>query len=99
MRLSSMWLTLPFGLVAFVGCSRAVTSEECETLLERYTDKQIDQSHPSTSSRERSKFRQLVQLKSQLDPEFAACQQRVSRSQLECAMTAESADQIERCLL
>lgn len=81
------------------GCGRSVSSGECAALLERYTEKQIDQAKPSASTRQRTEMLRAVRVKAQLDPEYARCSDAVSRSQFECAMQADSADQMERCLL
>lgn len=81
------------------GCGPSVTEVECRELLDRYTDKQIDQARPSTGHAERLRLRQAAQERSVLDPEFRACPDRLKRHQFDCAMAAHTADQIERCLL
>ncbi len=68
-------------------------------LLERYTEKQIDQARPSASGRERMQLLRSVRVKARLDPDFASCVDQLNRSQFECAMAAHNADQMERCLL
>ncbi len=81
------------------GCRPPLDESECIRLLDRYTDKVIDQARPSASTAEHRELMLAARKKAELDPEFAECTDRVSRSQFECAMEAQSADQIERCLL
>ena len=105
---SAFWLAVVriFSSVAFFtaalclsGCGRSLEEPECVKLLDRYTDKVIDQARPSASTAERRELTLAARKKAELDPEFAECSNRVTRSQFECAMAADSADQIERCLL
>ena len=86
-------------LILFAGCSEPLTDDECLLMLDRMTDKQIDQARPSTGHVERSEKMMEARKLSKSDPEFARCSSRVSRAQYECAMAAGNADQMERCLL
>lgn len=93
-------LSVFFVPVCFLfGCGPRLEEPECVKLLDHYTDKVIDQARPSASTAERRELTLAARKKAELDPDFAECSDRVSRSQFECAMEAESADQIERCLL
>ncbi len=85
--------------VLAVGCGRSLSEEECRGLLDRYTDKLIDQSRPSVKPVERQDLLDQARSKASTDPEFLACPTRVRRSQYECAMDAPDVDAIERCLL
>ena len=101
-RTTSWWLPKLCVLSVLLGtaaCQEPLSSEECQDLLTHYTEMQIEQARPSTSTRERLELKRAAQTKAQLDPEFARCSSAVSRTQFECAMQAPSADQIERCLL
>lgn len=68
-------------------------------MLDRYTDKLIDQSKPSLKPLERQDLILKARQKAAADPEFQSCPRRVRRAQFECAMAAGDADAIERCLL
>lgn len=83
----------------FCCCAPPLKQEECLRLLERYTDKQIDQARPSTKPSDRARMLIEAERLALGDPEFLACTDKVSRSQYECAMDAGTADAIERCLL
>ncbi len=80
-------------------CGPRLSEEECRTLLDKYTEKVIDQAKPSLSQGERIEKQQQARKMAELDPEFAKCASEVSRSAFECAMRANNADEIERCLL
>lgn len=84
---------------SLVACDRPITDEECGQLLDHYTDKVIDQTRAKANRGERRQLLLEARQKAELDPEFAECSRRVSRAALDCAMSAQSADQIERCLL
>lgn len=80
-------------------CQKPLEEGECLDLLDRYTDRVIEQSRPSTPRARRAELQKQARKKAQLDPEFARCARAVSRTQFECAMAAGTADQIERCLI
>lgn len=80
-------------------CSKSVNEEQCGQLLDRYTDKVIDQARPSTKAAERLELQQAARKKAKLDPAFSQCSARVNQEQFDCAMAAGNADQIERCLM
>lgn len=81
------------------GCGKPLSQEECGALLDHYTEKVIDQARPKATRAERSELILEARQKAELDPEFSACGSRVSRNEFECAIQAQSADQIERCLM
>ena len=81
------------------GCRPALSQDECDQLLERYTDKLIDQTRPSATPGEHAKLISETREAAARDPLFARCALEVSRSQFECAMAAPNVDSIERCLL
>lgn len=82
-----------------IACAEPLSEAECFDLLDRYTDKVVDQARPGASSAERSELQLQARQKALLDPEFSVCSAAVSRAEFECAMAANTADDIERCLL
>lgn len=86
-------------VLAASACGPKLSQEECHELLDKYTEKVIDQGKPSLSQGERIEMKQQARRLSELDPEFAKCSDEVSRSEFECAMQANNADEIERCLM
>jgi hypothetical protein len=86
-------------VIGLSGCQPHISAEECRALLDHYTERQVEQARPSTNARGRIELQQEAQKKALIDPEFERCPQVLTRIQFDCAMTAHSADQIERCLL
>ncbi len=87
-----------------LGCNgslfgKRLSEAECHELLDRYTNKMIDQSTSSIRPAEREERIMQARRLSQLDPAFAECASRVSREAFECAMKSGNADQMERCLM
>jgi len=96
-HLSSALLVTTAVLVS--GCRRAPSSEECNQLLDHYVELLVNSDRPGTNAGELHKLQTLARQKATLDPAFAECSKRVSRSALECAMSATNADKLEQCLL
>jgi hypothetical protein len=99
---SARWsrgLCLVPAMASLTACQPHISAEECRALLDHYTERQVEQARPSTNARGRIELQQEAQKKALIDPEFERCPQAVTRMQFDCAMTAHSADQIERCLL
>jgi hypothetical protein len=86
-----------FALGCF-GCGRSPTPAECTALLDRYTEKLVGSDRPDVKPGELEKLKADARLRAGEDPEFAACSRKVSRSQYECAMRAETVDSMEICL-
>ena len=91
--------SLVVGALLLTSCGKPVTQSECDQLLQRYTEKVIDQARPSTNQAERLELIAKTRQAAKIDPAFATCTQQVSRTEFECAMAANNADEIERCLL
>jgi hypothetical protein len=97
-RSAGLWGTLVLGL-ACSACQPRLNDEECFQLLDRYTDKVIDQARPGAGQAERMELAQKARKLAQQDPAFTECSSRVTRKAFTCAMDAHNADQMERCLL
>jgi hypothetical protein len=87
------------GALHVVACSKPITEDECGQLLDHYTDKVIDQTRSKANRGERRQMILEARQKAKLDPAFSECSSRVTRAAFDCALSAQSADQIERCLL
>jgi hypothetical protein len=81
------------------GCGKRPSPEECEALLDHYVELLVNSDRPGTNAAEKHKLQLQAREKAKEDPEFAACSERVSRRQLDCAMNASNADLLEQCLL
>ncbi len=89
----------PLLVLALLGCHEKVSPPECQALLDHYVEllAQSDGKTPSTEEIQRMQREARVEAAS--DPQFARCSEEVSRQELECAMKAHTADDVERCLL
>jgi hypothetical protein len=80
-------------------CGKPPTHDECDALLDHYVELLVSSDRPGTSAADLHKLKLLAREKAKIDPEFAACSDRVSRRAFECAMSAPNADVLEQCLL
>ena len=85
-------------LLAF-GCGKRPSHDECEALLDHYVELLVNSDRPGTNAAELHKLQILARDKAKDDPEFGQCTERVSRRELDCAMSAANADVLEQCLL
>jgi len=86
-------------MLCCVSCGKRPSHEECSALLDHYVELLVDSDRPGTNAAEKHKLQLLARDKAKEDPEFAACSERVSRRELDCAMNASNADVLEQCLL
>lgn len=80
-------------------CSRPVSDAECLQLVERYGDLLLKTNNPEISAAELSALSGEVRHRALSRPDLTRCGGQVSRSEWECAMSAPTVDDIERCLL
>ncbi|MET0795712.1 MAG: hypothetical protein ABW061_29610 [Polyangiaceae bacterium] len=88
-----------FCVLSASGCGKAPTHDECDALLDHYVELLVSSDRPGTSAADLHKLKLQAREKAKVDPEFAACSDRVSRHAFECAMSAPNADVLEQCLL
>jgi hypothetical protein len=81
------------------GCGKRPSPDECAALLDHYVELLVNSDRPGTNAAELQKLQLQARDKAREDPEFAACTERVSRRELDCAMSASNADLLEQCLL
>ena len=81
------------------GCQKRPSADECTALLDHYVELLVNSDRPGTNAAELHKLQLLARDKAKQDPEFGQCTERVSRRELECAMSASNADLLEQCLL
>lgn len=81
------------------GCGTPLTNDECNELLDHYTERLAHSKDPDLPDPEVERLKAEARKKAAEDLEFARCSKKVSRSQWECAMHAPSVDEVERCLL
>ncbi|MCA9645172.1 MAG: hypothetical protein KC492_30990 [Myxococcales bacterium] len=99
-RLRGPWALLAVPCVAlFSGCSKPIDRAECDQMLDRYVGFLMQNQEPGVPFEEIRKKQREARVKAESSSEFAACTDRVSRKQYECAMQAPNADRLEQCLV
>jgi hypothetical protein len=92
-------LTLALASFCVFSCAEPLSEEECGSLLDRYVAVLAGSDRPGTTDSELVRLKAQAREKAAHDPSFRKCASRVSRSQFQCAMKADSADRLEQCLL
>jgi hypothetical protein len=80
------------------GCRPKVTPVECDTLLDRYARLVVTETYPDASAERVSLEEQRERAEARGDDAFKNCSSEVSRAEFDCAMRAETADTLEKCL-
>jgi hypothetical protein len=80
-------------------CGKPPSHDECDALLDHYVELLVNSDRPGTNAAELHKLQLQARDKAKDDPEFKACNARVSRHAYDCAMSAGNADLLEQCLL
>lgn len=90
---------LALGLLT--GCGQPLSADECDSLLDHYTKKLVLEEHPKTEAQEVHRKQEEARELAHRDPvyEFEQCPKKVSRRQFRCAMSAETVNSIEQCLV
>ncbi len=88
-------LTVPW----FVACAEPASPEQCTQLLDRYVERLGNSDGREPSSEEILRLQREARARAAASAEFARCPEHVSKRQYECAMRANSADEIDRCLM
>jgi molybdopterin-guanine dinucleotide biosynthesis protein len=81
-----------------IDCRPKVTSVECEKLLARYARLVVTEGYPDASADRVSLEEQREQREARGDDAFKNCSSEVSQAEFNCAMRAETADALEKCL-
>ena len=92
---------LLLGLVGLplAACSKPLSTDECERLLDRYVELLVRSDQPDLMAEELVRMKREARSKAASDPAFRSCSREVSRTQYECAMSASDADKLEQCML
>ena len=85
--------------LATASCGQPPNAAECVALLDRYVSLLATSDRPTISETELIRLRQEARELSAQNPAFRDCPARVSRRQLDCALSAPNADRFEQCLL
>ena len=102
-RVSPEWLPILCVLGAAVlggstGCKPKASQAECDALLGRYAALVVTEKFPDASAAQISLEEQREKVEARGDDAFKNCSSEVSRTELECAMHAATADALEKCV-
>ena len=86
---------LALGLSA---CSRPLDAQECNDLLDHYTDLLAKNRDPEVSGEDLLRLKKEARARAAQSREFSRCSSKVSRAEWECAMKAPSVDEAELVL-
>ena len=68
-------------------------------MLDRYVELLMKESAPKADPAEVDRKKAELRARSRDDPQFHACTEEVTKSQLDCALAAPNADVLEQCLV
>ncbi len=86
-------------LLVLPACSRPLDAEECNELLDHYTELLAKSQDPDVTGDELIRLRKKARARAAQTREFSRCSAKVPRAKWECAMKAPSVDEAERCLM
>lgn len=87
-------------LALLAGCRRAaVTEDECQRLLDRYTEQLARVDRPHLATAELQRLQAETRARAAAHRPFQDCPRQTSREQMDCALGAYNPDEIERCLV
>ena len=78
---------------------RPITQDECDRLLDRYVEMQVRIDDPKPRAETLDRARAAAKALAVTNPAFRSCTRDVTRESMDCALVANDADQIERCLI
>lgn len=87
--------------LASTACRSPLTQVECTRLLDHYTELLVREENPEATPDLVAMHKEQARRAAAEDSrfEFASCPDHVSRRSFECAMSAHSVDEVERCLI
>lgn len=90
-----------FAALLAAGCKRGAppTRDECDRLLDRYTEALLRADGHKPTPVELERAATGARERAATHAAFARCTRDVSRESIECAKKVYSADEIERCLI
>lgn len=80
------------------GCKPRANQTQCDLLLDRYARLVVAEKYPDATDALYGAERDRERAEARGDDAFKNCTSEVSRAEFECAMRAQSADALEKCL-
>jgi hypothetical protein len=80
------------------GCKAKATQTQCDLLLDRYSRLVVAEKYPDATDAVFNTERDRERAEARGDDAFKNCISEVSHAEFDCAMRAQSADALEKCL-
>lgn len=92
-------LSAPLLALLLSACDPPIAARDCDALLDHYVEllSRSDGKKPTTE--EILRLQREAHARARAGREFSRCPEEVSKRQLDCALAAHTADDVERCLL
>jgi hypothetical protein len=90
---------VPLALAAASCRAKPVTKDECDRLLDRYTEGLVRANSPKASGQEIEHGLAEARQNASSSKPFQSCTKDVTREEMDCALAAWGPDAIERCLV
>jgi hypothetical protein len=84
--------------LAFAGCKKKATPQQCDELLARYATLVVKEKHPDAGADQIKAEQDREREEAKRDEAFRNCPSEVSKAELECAMAAPTTDAMLKCL-
>ncbi len=85
-------------LASSPGCKPKASGAQCDQLLDRYAELVVTERFADAGAEQIKAEREREKSEARGDDAFKNCSSEVSRTELDCAMRATSADALEKCL-
>jgi hypothetical protein len=85
-------------LASPAGCKPKASGAQCDQLLDRYAELVVTERFADAGTEQIKAEREREKSEARGDDAFKNCSSEVSRTELDCAMRAPSADALEKCL-
>jgi uncharacterized protein YgbK (DUF1537 family) len=84
--------------IVLVGCSKKVTQSQCDTMVQHYAELVVRDTKKDASAEEIKAEQEREKNEAKSDDAFRNCTSEIEPADYDCAMKADSADAMEKCL-
>jgi hypothetical protein len=97
LRIASLCV-VALAVASIAGCKPKATGAQCDQLLERYAQLVVTERFADAGPDQIKAEREREKSEARGDDAFKNCSSEVSQAEFDCAMRAQSADALEKCL-
>jgi len=95
---STLAVAAAVGLLWGSGCRPKADQAQCDLLVDRYSRLVVAEKYPDATDALFTAERERERAEARADDAFKNCTSEVSRAEFDCAMRAQSANALEKCL-